>query len=97
MTGREPIPAGLRAIRPPETAFLRALGKRVRLLRVARDLTQEQLADAAWMSRSFVSMIEKGCHGVDVVRLLRLAAVFGIPLTDLLDLDAPVPVGHQAA
>ncbi len=75
--------------RPPgeaEAAFLLALGKRVRLLRLIRELTQDELAQAAGISRSFVSMIEHGTHGVDVVRLWRLAAVFGMPLTELLDL-----------
>lgn len=75
--------------RPPgeaEAAFLIALGKRIRLLRLIRELTQDELAQAAGISRSFVSMIEHGTHGVDVVRLWRLAAVFGMPLTELLDL-----------
>lgn len=82
---------------PAEMVFLRALCKRVRLLRLARELTQDQLADSAGMSRSFVSLIEKGCHGVDVRRLLRLAAVLGLPLTGLLDLDTPVLVDRHAA
>jgi transcriptional regulator with XRE-family HTH domain len=60
--------------RPDEAAFMRALGKRVRLLRLVRELTQDELAKAAGMSRSFVSLIEHGARGVDVVRLLRLAA-----------------------
>ena len=55
-------------------AWLRGLGRRVRILRLTREMTQDDLATAAGMSRSFVSLIEKGTHGVDVVRLLRLAA-----------------------
>jgi len=39
------------------------------------------------MSRSFVSLVEHGEHGIDIVRLLRLAAVFGMPLTDLIDVS----------
>src|SRR5215208_5772551 len=69
-------------------AWLRALGKRVRLLRLTREMTQDQLAAAAGMSRSFVSLIEHGTHGVDVVRLLRLAAVFEMPLAELVDVSA---------
>ena len=67
---------------------MRALGKRVRLLRLVRELTQDELAQAAGMSRSFVSLIEHGEHGVDIVRLLRLAAVFDMPLTELLDVTS---------
>ncbi len=65
-------------------AWLRALGKRVRLLRHTREMTQDELAAAAGISRSFVSLIEHGAHGVDVVRLLRLAAALDVPLSDLL-------------
>lgn len=82
---------------PAAVEFLRVLGRRVRLLRLARELTQDQVADSAGMSRSFVSLIEKGCHGVDVVRLLRLAGVFGMPLVELLDLDTAVSVDRVAA
>ena len=77
--------------------FMRALGKRVRLLRLMAELTQEELADAAGMSRSFVSLIEHGAHGVDVVRLLRLATVFGVPLPEMIDLERPArPAGWDS-
>ena len=77
--------------REAEAAFLRRLGKRVRLLRLIRELTQDELAQATGMSRSFVSLIEKGSHGVDVVRLLRLADALDVPLLELLDLGSSGP------
>jgi transcriptional regulator with XRE-family HTH domain len=70
-------------------AWLRALGKRVRILRLTKELTQDELAVAAGMSRSFVSLIEKGTHGVDVVRLLRLAAALDVPLAELIGATPP--------
>jgi transcriptional regulator with XRE-family HTH domain len=66
--------------------FMRAMGKRVRLLRLMAEMTQEELADAAGISRSFVSLIEHGAGGVDVVRLIRIAAVLGLPLHELVNL-----------
>lgn len=72
-----------------EAAFLRALGKRLRLLRRLRELSQDDLGQAAGVSRSFVSLIEKGAHGVDVLRLWRLASVLGLPLHELMNLDLP--------
>ena len=36
------------------------------------------------MSRSFVSLIEHGAHGIDVVRLARLAAALDLPLSTLI-------------
>lgn len=72
--------------------FLQLLGRRVRLLRVMQSMTQDDLAEATGMSRSFVSLIEHGTHGVDVVRILRLAAVFGIPPAALF---SPEPDGRR--
>ena len=70
-------------------AWLVALGKRVRILRLTREMTQDDLAVAAGMSRSFVSLIEHGTHGIDVVRLLRLAAALEVSLVDLLGVTPP--------
>lgn len=66
-------------------ALLRMIGRRVRLARLTRELTQAELADAAGMSRSFLSLIEHGAHGVDIVRLHRLGAALGVPLVELID------------
>lgn len=48
------------------------------------ELTQDELATASGISRSFVSQIEHGAHGVDVVRLVRLAAALEVPLVELM-------------
>jgi transcriptional regulator with XRE-family HTH domain len=69
---------------PDSAAYLRALGKRVRILRLTREMTQEDLATAAGISRNFISLIERGSHGIDVVRLLRLAAALDVPIEELL-------------
>ena len=68
-----------------EAVFMRALGKRIRIARLTRELTQAELADTAGISRSFVSLIEHGGRGVDVVRLLRIAAALDMPLADLVN------------
>jgi transcriptional regulator with XRE-family HTH domain len=68
-----------------ERDYLRAMGKRVRLRRVDRDLTQQELAGRAGMSRNFVSSIERGAHGVDIVRIRRLALALDV------EMDALVP------
>ncbi len=64
--------------------FLRAMGKRVKLTRIDRELSQEQLARQAGMSRNFVSSIERGAHGVDVVRLRALAWALGVRVDQLM-------------
>jgi transcriptional regulator with XRE-family HTH domain len=67
-----------------ESVYLRGLGKRVRLLRLTREMSQEQLATASGMSRNFVSSIERGAHGVDVVRLLRLAGALKVDIGQIV-------------
>lgn len=77
---------GLDATSVAGAAFLRAVGRRLRLARLTAELTQEELGMAAGVSRSFVSVLEHGtAGGVDVLRLCRLAAVVGMSLLELLD------------
>lgn len=66
--------------------FLRVVGKRIRILRLTREMTQDELAAAAGISRSFVSLVEHGAKGIDVVRLMRIAAALDVPLPDLVRL-----------
>ena len=72
------------ALSSDTAALLLALGKRVRLLRRTSELTQDELAVRAGMSRSFVSLIEHGRHGIDIARLARLAAALDQPLSTLI-------------
>jgi len=69
------------------TAYLAAVGQRVRFLRLLDRRTQVEVADAADISRSFLSMIEHGVRGVDIALLLRLAHALGTTLTELLPDD----------
>ena len=64
--------------------YQRVLGKRIRVLRVVRDLSQEELARTAGVTRNYVSAIERGVQGVDVVRLRRLAAALDVGIAELL-------------
>jgi transcriptional regulator with XRE-family HTH domain len=75
-------------VTPEQAAFLRVVGRRVRIHRLTRELTQQQLSDAAGISRSFISLIENGRGDVSVLRLHRIAGVLDVPLTELL---APPP------
>ena len=85
MTALRPVSPDKAVHAAADAEFLRNLGRRIRLLRVDRELSQEQLARAAGMSRNFVSSIERGAHGVDVVRLRWLAAVFEVSVATLVD------------
>jgi len=70
-------------------AFRRALGKRIRVLRVVRELTQDELAQSAGVTRNQVSAFERAAQRLDVVALVRLAAALDVSVPELLDASAP--------
>jgi transcriptional regulator with XRE-family HTH domain len=80
-----------------EREFLRAMGMQIRLARVRCELSQQQLADRAGMSRNFVSAVERGGHGVDVRRLRQLARALGVELAALLPAEQPPDAAGQAS
>ena len=69
---------------PECAAFLRAVGRRIRVLRYQRELTQEELAEATGISRSFISLIEHGGRGANLTRLFVLARALGVEPWELL-------------
>ncbi|MNE13719.1 anaerobic benzoate catabolism transcriptional regulator [compost metagenome] len=60
------------------------LGRNVRVLRTAADLSQEELAFRASMKRSYLSDLERGTRNPSV-RVGRLAAALGVPPSRLLE------------
>jgi len=66
------------------------LARNLRLLRVARGLSQEALADCASIARSYVSALERGRYSASVDRLDKLAAELGVETHVLLMKDLPM-------
>jgi transcriptional regulator with XRE-family HTH domain len=71
----------------PSTLFLRRFGRRLRLLRIERDLTQEEVGKAAGMNRTFIGKLERGQTGMNVDRLDDLAQALGLTPRDLIPRD----------
>ena len=55
------------------------LGTRVRLVRLSRDLTLEELARRTQLSKSFLAGLERGESGVSVRNIARLADALDVP------------------
>jgi DNA-binding XRE family transcriptional regulator len=68
-----------------ELSIARALGKRIRQLRQAQveKLTQEELAERADISVSFLSMIERGERAPHIETLMRLASALKVSVGEL--------------
>jgi transcriptional regulator with XRE-family HTH domain len=67
-----------------DVAFLRTFGLGIKLLRVACGLSQQALAEAAGLHRTFVGRLERGQHGLNVAELPQLARALGVPPRDLI-------------
>lgn len=65
----------------PEQAF----GRVVRELRLAKDLSQEDLALASDRHRTYISLLERGRNSPSLKTILRLAEVLEIDPSDLIE------------
>jgi len=62
-------------------------GRRIEILRLVRDWTQRQLADAAGVSQTEVSRAESSFHSVKYESLKKICAALG---TTIAEVDDPV-------
>lgn len=71
---------GHRTPSDPRVAF----GLRLRELRSARGLSQEELAESARLDRTYVSSCERGQRNVGLLNIHRLADALGVSAAELL-------------
>lgn len=64
--------------------FLRRLGNALRVAREARSLSQEGLADACGLHRTYVGSVERGERNISVLNLRRMCASLGVSLGEVL-------------
>jgi len=70
----------------------KAFGRRIKWLRTAHGWSQEQLADAIGMDRTFLGKVERGKHGMNTTSLWPLAKAFGKSVPDLFIDDKGQPI-----
>ena len=58
----------------------RTVGKNIREMRIARDLTREELSDILKVTPGFLSLIEKGLRGTTLSTLYKLSEIFCEPI-----------------
>jgi len=73
------------ARKPAKHPALKRLGARIRELRSERHVSQEALADAAGIARSYMSGIERGVRNCSVLHLLKIAKALHRSAADLLE------------
>jgi transcriptional regulator with XRE-family HTH domain len=66
-------------------ATLRRLGDNLRALRKQQGLSQEALAFAAGLDRTYVSSVERGERNIALLNLKRLAEALGVEVGELVE------------
>jgi transcriptional regulator with XRE-family HTH domain len=74
-----------------EFEYRRLVGRRLRSERVWHDLSQDELAAKAGVTRNFVSAIERGAQRLDAYRLHQVADALGLTFADLMATDEHRP------
>lgn len=60
-------------------------GERVKRLRKKKGLSQESLALACALDRSYIGGVERGERNISLINIYRIAGALGIPAGELLD------------
>ena len=74
-----------------------SIGERIRMMRQAKSLTQEELAHRATLHRTYLTDIERGTRNPSIEVVEKLANGLGISLAELFRLiDLVVPSSKSA-
>ena len=76
--------AGARSASHASLVLAHLLGARLKRLRLQRRLTLQEVGASVDLSHSFISMLERGLADVSLARVQRLAAFYGVSLSELL-------------
>ncbi len=71
------------------------LAQKLRVLRIMRGWSQEQLADASGLHRTYISLIERSECNVSLDNLEKIADAFGLSLPELLGVPDAAVVGEK--
>jgi XRE family transcriptional regulator, regulator of sulfur utilization len=65
------------------STFVASFGARLKELRESRSISQEQLAHAAGLHRTHISLIERGQRSIRLETLERLSKALGVPPSEM--------------
>lgn len=67
--------------------LLKKFGKNVKIERIKKDLTQEQLAEIMNVSQNYIACIETGKQNMSLAKIAELAAAMNTNIKNLLYFD----------
>ena len=68
-----------------EAQIQQRFGERVRKLRKQKGLSQEGLALACDMDRSYIGGVERGERNISIINIYRIAKALGVPAKELFN------------
>lgn len=66
-----------------EEQLLKHFGDRVRELRQTKELSQEALAFACELDRSYIGGVERGERNISLINIYKIASALGVPVKEL--------------
>ena len=69
---------------PEETSVRVSLGRRIREIRRAQGVSQEELAHKSGLDRSYVGCVERGERNVSIDNITALARALSVPIAALV-------------
>jgi transcriptional regulator with XRE-family HTH domain len=72
------MPSSKQALLPKQIRVLKQVGEQIRLARLRRRLSAEQVAERAGISRPTLERLELGSHSSSIGTLLRILSVLGL-------------------
>lgn len=68
-----------------EQKFLKELGLKLKVARVIKGYTQEDLAGAVECDRSYISVIERGLQNPSITKLIKITKALNVDIKALLN------------
>ena len=65
----------------------RIVGNKIKILRKARKMTQEELSNLSNLDRTYITSVERGKRNISIVNLDRIASALGVEVKDLFNFD----------
>jgi transcriptional regulator with XRE-family HTH domain len=68
-----------------ESKVLKAFGARLRRLRLAAGLSQEELSDKCGLDRTYIGGVERGERNLSLLNIVKIAGALRIPASRLME------------